>query len=145
MENFILDVSKSTDADAETTRQFRVIIQYYRKLAQTQMSSNPKIKALFDKVNESFKQLDKGAENLNSKKEETVEEDEEVEYEEEQMTPEEQAEFDKQQADVNKIINELVKDDMAASNTTSSSSPMETGESAPSTVLMDSVNNELLQ
>jgi hypothetical protein len=63
MQHFILDVSKSTDADPQVTAQFRTIISYYRKIAQDQIT-NPKIKMLFDKVNESFKELERGAENL---------------------------------------------------------------------------------
>jgi hypothetical protein len=42
MEHFILDVSKNTGADPQTTRQFRQIINYYRKMAQQQIT-NPKV------------------------------------------------------------------------------------------------------
>ncbi len=63
MEHFILDVSKSTKADVETTRQFRQIIGFYRKIAQEQVV-NPKVKMLFDKVNESFKELERNTNNL---------------------------------------------------------------------------------
>lgn len=63
MQHFIIDVSKSSDADTETTRQFRQIINYYRKIAQEQIT-NPRVKMLFDRVNESFKELERGAENL---------------------------------------------------------------------------------
>jgi hypothetical protein len=63
MQHFIIDVSKSADADTETTRQFRQIINYYRKIAQEQIT-NPRVKMLFDRVNESFKELERGAENL---------------------------------------------------------------------------------
>ena len=63
MEHFILDVSKSTKADPETTRQFRHIITFYRRIAQDQVS-NPKVKMLFDKVEASFKELERGTSNL---------------------------------------------------------------------------------
>lgn len=63
MQNFILDVSKQTNSDPEVMREFREIIKYYRKVAG-QQTQNPKMKMLFDKVNESFKQLEKGATNL---------------------------------------------------------------------------------
>jgi hypothetical protein len=63
MQNFIIDVSKKTDSDPQVTRQFRQIISYYRELAQQQIQ-NPKVKMLFDKVNESFQQLERGATNL---------------------------------------------------------------------------------
>lgn len=63
MQHFIIDVSKSTNADPKVTAQFRTIIGFYRKVAQEQIT-NPKIKMLFDKVNESFKELERGTENL---------------------------------------------------------------------------------
>jgi len=63
MQNFILDVGKSTNSDASVTAQFRKIIAYYRKASQ-QQSTNPKLKMLFDKVNETFKDLDKKSENI---------------------------------------------------------------------------------
>lgn len=63
MEHFILDVSNSTKADVETTRQFRQIIGFYKKIAQDQIT-NPKVKMLFDKVNESFKELERNTGNL---------------------------------------------------------------------------------
>lgn len=58
MENFVLDVAKTTNADGETTRQFREIIKYYKKIAASQIK-NPQLKMLFDKVNENFKELEK--------------------------------------------------------------------------------------
>lgn len=63
MQHFILDVSKETTADPELTRQFKTIIMHYRKVAEMQIS-NPQIKMLFDKFNESFEQLERGTENL---------------------------------------------------------------------------------
>lgn len=63
MQHFITDVSKSTAANAKVTAQFRTIIAYYRKVAQSQIT-NPKIKMLLDKVDESFNDLERGTENL---------------------------------------------------------------------------------
>jgi hypothetical protein len=63
MQNFILDVSKNVNSDPEVMREFREIIKYYKKLAK-QQPNNPKMKALFDKVSESFSQLEKGTTNL---------------------------------------------------------------------------------
>lgn len=75
MQNFILDVSKQTGSDPEVMREFREIIKYYKKLAK-QQPNNPKMKALFDKVSESFSQLEKGTANLvNIKSEDTPPED----------------------------------------------------------------------
>lgn len=63
MENFILDVSKTTKADTETMRQFREIIKYYKKVAQSAgHSNNPKVKLLLDKVGENFADLEKSSE-----------------------------------------------------------------------------------
>lgn len=67
MQNFIIDVSKQTNSDPEVMREFREIIKYYKKLAK-QQPNNPKMKALFDKVSESFAQLEKGTANLSVKK-----------------------------------------------------------------------------
>jgi hypothetical protein len=63
MQDFIVDVSKSTNADPQLTAQFRTIIAYYRKMASSQIT-NPKMKMLFDKVSESFKELEKNTENM---------------------------------------------------------------------------------
>lgn len=66
MQHFIIDVSKNTKANAKVAGQFRTIIAYYRKIAQEQ-TNNPKLKALFDKVNDQFKSLDKDTSNLGIK------------------------------------------------------------------------------
>src|SRR3989344_4406429 len=76
MENFISDVAKNTEADPETTRQFRQIITYYKKLADQQIK-NPKVKQLFDKVNENFNALDKHENIVSVKSLSDNEEDEE--------------------------------------------------------------------
>ena len=57
MESFVTDVAKNTKADPETTREFRQIISYYRKMAGQQIK-NPRMKQLFDKVNENFNMID---------------------------------------------------------------------------------------
>ena len=58
MEDFVLDVAKNTRADPQTTRQFREIINFYRKQASMQVK-NPQLKALFEKVDANFKKLDR--------------------------------------------------------------------------------------
>nr|QBR99308.1 hypothetical protein [Faustovirus mariensis] len=63
MEHFVLDVSKNTQADPELTQQFRQIISYYQKIAQNNVS-NPQVRALLEKVNESMRELDKQTENI---------------------------------------------------------------------------------
>lgn len=75
MQNFIIDVSKQTGSDPEVMREFREIIKYYKKIAK-QQPNNPKMKALFDKVSESFSQLEKGATNLVNIKTEQAQEPE---------------------------------------------------------------------
>lgn len=74
MQHFIIDVSKQTDADPQVTAEFRRIIAYYRKIAQDKIT-DPKIKMLFDKVNESFKDLERGTENLVNIRDESSDED----------------------------------------------------------------------
>ena len=70
MQNFVADVSKRMDGDAELTREFRIIMQYYAKFAQSsETSSNPKIKMLFDRVNESLDILDRPGEMVHIKQE----------------------------------------------------------------------------
>ncbi|QJX72695.1 H339R protein [Faustovirus] len=63
MEHFVLDVSKNTQADPELTQQFRQIITYYQKIAQNNVS-NPQVRMLLEKVNESMRELDKQTENI---------------------------------------------------------------------------------
>lgn len=81
MENFILDVSKNTKTDAETTRQFRKIITFYKSNAKN-FSKNEKVKKLFDKLNENVSRLDK-FENIKKNKEGGEENKEENEGEDE--------------------------------------------------------------
>lgn len=63
VQHFILDVSKQTDIDPRVTAEFREIINFYRKVAQDKIN-DPKVKILFDKVTESFNDLERGTENL---------------------------------------------------------------------------------
>jgi len=58
MENFVLDVSKSTDSSPKVTAQFRRIISHYRKLA-SQQAQNPQMKSLFAQVDKNFQELEK--------------------------------------------------------------------------------------
>lgn len=58
MENFVIDVSKSTNASPKVTAQFRQIIGYYRKIA-SQQASNPKLQSLFKQVDKNFQELEK--------------------------------------------------------------------------------------
>jgi hypothetical protein len=114
MEHFIIDVSKNTKADAQTTAQFRKIISFYQKIAKDQIT-NPKIKAMFDKVNDSFRELERNTEisvNIreNESDEETVESDDDVESEEEEDEEEIQRRENEMKARVaaqDKSVNEL--------------------------------------
>ena len=58
MENFVLDVSKSTTSSPKITGQFRRIIGHYRKLA-AQQASHPKLQTLFQHVDKNFQELEK--------------------------------------------------------------------------------------
>ncbi len=73
MENFINDVAKNTTADPETTRQFRAIITYYKKIASTQIK-NPKMKMLFERVSANLSELERN-ENIVSVKDLDAEDD----------------------------------------------------------------------
>jgi hypothetical protein len=64
MQNFIIDVSTSTDIDAETTRQFRQIMMFYKSKLPAKLATNPQAKFLFDQM---AKQLDKLDEYTNIK------------------------------------------------------------------------------
>lgn len=63
MEHFVLDVSKSTSADARTIHEFRTIINYYRKMAKAQVN-DPKVKTLLDSLNRTMEEFERGTQNL---------------------------------------------------------------------------------
>ncbi len=63
MQHFVIDVSKETKAGPKIIRQFGVIADYYRDIAKNQVT-NPKLKILIDKINDSFKELERGTTNL---------------------------------------------------------------------------------
>jgi hypothetical protein len=65
MENFVLDVSKSTDANAKVTGQFRRIISHYRKQAKAH-ASNPRMKTLFEQVDKNFQELERRERNADA-------------------------------------------------------------------------------
>lgn len=53
IEGFVIDVSKTGGADAELARQFRTIINYYRKATAGKIK-DPKIKKIFDLLNKNL-------------------------------------------------------------------------------------------
>lgn len=57
MQHFILDVSKDTNIDPQTTAQFRKIIAYYQKMAD-QHITDPTARALFNKATAIFAGVD---------------------------------------------------------------------------------------
>ena len=57
MENFVVDVSKTTKAPLRVTGQFQKIIRHYRKMAQQVHS--PKLKTLFQQIDKNFQELEK--------------------------------------------------------------------------------------
>lgn len=57
MENFVLDVSKTTQNSARVTGQFRRIVSHYKKLA-SQQATDPKLRTLFQKVDQNFQELE---------------------------------------------------------------------------------------
>lgn len=58
MEHFVLDVSRETEADPETTQQFRRIINYYRKMTQGKIKDE-RVNLLFKQVDKSFSEMEK--------------------------------------------------------------------------------------
>ena len=58
IESFVIDVSNSGGADPQTTRQFRKIINYYRKATNGKIK-DPKIKKVFEMLNANFNMMDK--------------------------------------------------------------------------------------
>lgn len=59
MQHFVLDVAQNTRADAKTTQEFRKIMMYYRKIAASRGTNDPKVNSLFDKIEEKFGALGK--------------------------------------------------------------------------------------
>jgi hypothetical protein len=57
IENFVLDVADDSKADAETTRQFRQIINFYKDKMSGQVK-DPKIQKIFDLVGENLNILE---------------------------------------------------------------------------------------
>lgn len=56
IESFVIDVAKEGETDAQTTRQFRTIINYYRKSTQGKIK-DPKVKKIFDMLNANFNMM----------------------------------------------------------------------------------------
>jgi len=96
MENFVSDVASNVSADAETTRQFKQIIKFYRKHAGDKIN-NPKIRELFDKVNDHFSELDKHDNLMGIKKLDDDDSEDEEEMEARKKKEAEEEEIKKQQ------------------------------------------------
>jgi len=71
MENFVIDVSKNTQASPTVTAQFRRIIGHYRKLA-SQQATNPKLQSLFAQVDANFAELEKKSREAESESEDDM-------------------------------------------------------------------------
>lgn len=57
IESFVIDVSQSGGTDAQTTQQFRKIINYYQKATQGKIK-DPNIKKVFDMLNDNFSAME---------------------------------------------------------------------------------------
>ena len=64
MENFILDVSKSTKPDPRLTMQFHKIIKFYRKQMALQKQTNPKLSGLMETIDKSMQQFGRQTANI---------------------------------------------------------------------------------
>ena len=58
MENFIIDVSRSTNADAKTLFQFKKIIKFLRDNSQKVRQHNPQSKKLFSMMDNKFSEIE---------------------------------------------------------------------------------------
>jgi hypothetical protein len=59
IENFVLDVSKDLDSDAETTRQFkRIVMHYQKKFNESGKNKDPRLSQMFDTIHDKFKILE---------------------------------------------------------------------------------------
>ena len=76
MENFVLDVSKSTKSSPKVTAQFRRIISHYRKLA-SQQALHPQMRSLFAQVDKNFQELEKRSREADDAEEDDDESDDE--------------------------------------------------------------------
>jgi hypothetical protein len=57
IESFVLDVSSEGGTDIQTTRQFRKIIEYYRKATQGKIQ-DPRVKKIFEMLNSNFNAME---------------------------------------------------------------------------------------
>jgi len=59
VENFILDVAEGSSADPEVTRQFRQIVDFYRKkMSEHGATKDPKVQKMFSMINENLSVLE---------------------------------------------------------------------------------------
>jgi len=72
LENFVLDISKTTEANAVLVGQFRKIIGFYRK--QRHKINDPQLNFLFDQFNAKYAALDAEATNLAASRESRTDE-----------------------------------------------------------------------
>lgn len=88
MENFILDVSKNTNATPKLTNQFRKIINYYKSMSAKAKCTDSKLSKLFNQIDKNFDKLDKRKKDDDTYKNDDEEEenDEDDDEEEENET-----------------------------------------------------------
>lgn len=58
MESFVLDVSKNIQTDAETGRQFRDLISFYRENSKKARDADPRLRAVLDQADSSFLKME---------------------------------------------------------------------------------------
>jgi len=114
MENFILDVAKDTaKVDPDVSRQFRIIISHYRKLAGSR-AKDPRVKAIFEKLEDQISQLN-SFENLKDGVVDAEEEEEDEASEEKEITQDEKdrlnAELKERQRKADEMYEQLVREE----------------------------------
>lgn len=58
IEEFVMDVAKSSKANAKTTMEFRRIISFYKKHMTAEVKNNPQVAKIFNMVNQNLKILE---------------------------------------------------------------------------------------
>ena len=83
IESFVIDVSDSAKSDPQTARQFRKIINFYRKKTQGKIK-DPKLQAIFSALNSNINAMDGKNEPTENENEQECTVDEPTEKENEQ-------------------------------------------------------------
>jgi len=106
LENFVLDVARKSDADIETMRQFKLIVNYYREQAASQGKVSPDVAKLFSVMETNMNKFNEMAGKMGN-----LDADESTEdlpnIPEPELTPKEKAELHARELASTKTVEEL--------------------------------------